>query len=255
MLQIPFYQSEWNTIDLKALADELGMPDNTLPTAEFYERYYQRLNEHPDLISDRWKKGKQDQSAWLRKTLDAYGGKSVKSISIGAGLGLIEQALIEEGYDTELYDFQSSSFEHLAMQDKTRCHSGSWDGLSDNAYDIVFTMATTYAFDDKTLQDFASMSQRILKPRGTLVIIDTSIHWQEIYAQIRNAGRYKREKVLWGYKRSIPVWKKIFKNFNFLGFRYYKKGLEEIKVKTFMGIPYGQAPHRQSIILQKKDET
>ncbi len=253
MLKIPFYQLTWNGVDLKALAQDINHPTNQVPTPAFYDAYYAKVNASPDLIGQDWKERKQkNQSHWLKTQLDAYAGKSAKSISIGAGFGLIELPLIEDGYQIELYDFQSSSFDHLCMQDKTTCHSGSWDDLPDSTYDICFTMATTYAFDEPTFKDFAAMAQRILKPGGVCMIMDTSIGWQEIYGQLRNFKNYEKNYMLWGYKRSLARWASSFKRFEVLEQRYYARGMNEINVRTFLGVPYNTVPHRQYMALKKK---
>lgn len=252
MFKIPFYQDEWNSIDLTGIAREVGLSANTLPTREFYARYYSKVNAQKSVISDEWRAGKQAQSAWLEEQLTRYGDRASRIISIGAGLGLIELPLIEKGYRIDLHDFQADSFAFMNMTEKTRCFCGSWDELPAETYDMCYTMATSYAFDDATFKDFARMARRILKPGGICFIMDASISWRETYVVMRNFRRFPRTHVLWGYKRSFGLWRKAFEGFDVLDKRYYERGMREAAPKEFLGVPYGMVPHRQCMVFRKR---
>ena len=254
MFKIPFYQTTWNGIDLMEIAKEVDLAQNTLPTESFYRRYYEKINAQPDLISQSWKDGKCRQSEWLEEQISAYGNKDSKIISIGAGFGLIELPLIEKGYKIELQDFQSSSFDYVPIRDITACYACDWGELPDESYDICYSMATSYAFDDQTLHDFADTASRILKPGGICFLMDVSVSWWETYVHARNFKKYREECVLWGYKRSFDLWKRAFQKFDILEKKYYERGMTEMRMKTFLGVPFNGVPYRQLMVFRKKDK-
>lgn len=253
MTSIPFYQTIWNGVNLMQICKDTGERNNCLPSAKFYENYYNIVLSNKDNLSDSWSQQKQIQTAWLKEQLLKYGTLSSKSLSIGAGTGIVELPLIKEGFPIDLHDFQHVSFDHYGAKDVTNCFSCDLSDLGDKSYDIIFSMATTYAMDEQMLKDYLKKTRKLLKPNSIFLWLDTSLSWQEIYSYYRNRKYYTKNCVLWGYKRNLKLWKEFGKDFVCLDTRYYNNQMEEIDVNALFGVPFSPTPAWQLMVLKKND--
>jgi len=253
MTSIPFYQTVWNGIDLMQICKETGERNDCLPSAKFYEHYYNYALNNKGNFSNTWSQQKQYQTAWLKDQLLKYGTLFSKNLSVGAGTGIIELPLIKEGFIIDLHDFQRASFDHYGATDVTNCFSCDLSDLEERSYDIIFSIATSYAMDKKTLGNYLGKIRKLLKPKGIYVWLDTSLSWQEIYSYYRNRKYYAENCVLWGYKRSLSTWGKYGKEFMCLDTKFYNNHMEPIDVNELFGIPFSPTPTWQLMVLKKND--
>lgn len=253
MTSIPFYQNTWNGIDLMQICKEIGERNDRLPSPKFYEYYYQSLLKNNDILSQEWKSQKQNQTVWLKEQLLKYGTIASKTLSIGAGTGIVELPLLKKGFHIDLHDFQSASFNQYSMPEITNCFSCDLSHLNENTYDIIFSIATTYAMDRQMLQEYLSKIRKLLKHNGVFIWLDTSLSWKEVYSHYRNKDYYHKNCVLWGYKRNLNLWRKFGKNFVCLDAKYYNNNMDQIGVKTIFGTPISQTPAWQLMVLRKND--
>lgn len=250
MFSLPFYQTEWNGIDLKAIQAETGVACNQLPSATFYERYYQRLSLKGQAFSAGWLDKKEKQSQWLRVQIERYGGQQSHVLSVGAGTGIIEKPLIQDGYKVDLQDFQSASFASLGVDQLTNCFSCPLADIG-KTYDIVFSSAVTYALSDDDLRILLSDIHAILNPGGVFVWLDASLSWYEVYSYWRNRQKLKTETVLWGYKRPLSLWRRLGASFSVMDQGYYNSDMEALPLTPFMGLPLNVTPTWQMMVLRK----
>ena len=203
-MKIPFYQTTWNDISLVELARELRHPLAVLPDARFYALYYKKLLN----LGEKWKTGKKYQTQWLKAQIEKYDDIQAKVLSIGAGTGIIEIPLIEAGYDIHLQECQEESLKIFGAQDLTTCYNKDLKKIENTSFNIIIAIAMTYALSDEELKSFFNSCSALLKKNGKLIVLDTSLSWQEIYAYFRNRSFYRKNQLLWGAKRSINFFKK-----------------------------------------------
>lgn len=250
MFSLPFYQTEWNGIDLKAIQAETGVARDQLPSAAFYERYYHHLSLKNQSFSAGWLDKKEKQSQWLRTQIEHYGHRQSHVLSVGAGTGIIEKPLIQDGYAIDLQDFQSQSFTNLGVDQLTNCYSCPLMGIG-KTYDIVFSSAVTYALSDEDLRILLSDIYAMLNTGGVFIWLDASLSWYEVYSYWRNRQELRAETVLWGYKRPLSLWRRLAAPFTVLDQGYYTADMDILPLTPFMGLPLSITPTWQMMVLQK----
>lgn len=251
-MQIPFYQTIWNDISLVELAKELDHPLENLPNENFYRAYYKKFRDS-FFSSNNWRIKKQEQTIWLKEQIEKYGNINSQIISIGAGTGIIEIPLIENSYNIHLQEFQEESFDILNASSLTKCYIGDFNKINKSQYDIAVSIAMTYAVPDEKISLFFKSCKELLKNKGKLIILDTSLSWWEIYSHFRNRNYYKKNKLLWGVKRSAESYKFNSSDFKFLCKEYYDNNMNKLDVKNLFGTPYNVTPCWQMIVLEKND--
>jgi len=249
-MKIRFYQTTWNGVDLVALAHSLGHSIRELPSSRFYEAYYQKISPHS--LSEEWQYKKGCQTEWLKKQIDLYGDKRKPTLSIGAGTGIVEVPLIKSGHNIHLQECQKESLSLFGGTELTTCYYGSLDEIPQKEYNTITSLAMMYALDDDQLKSFFHSCANILESGGILILLDTSLSWQEIYSYLRNWRYFARNYLLWGFKRSVPHFLKLAKGFELLSKEYYDPYMKILPVKRIMQIPYNATPHWQMMVFQKK---
>lgn len=252
-MKIPFYQTVWNKVDLINLAHELGHPLNKLPTNQFYEAYYDNFLSNQKTFEHEWKASKRIQTDWLRCQIDSLVDKDLPVLSVGAGTGIIEQPLIQAGYNIHLQEFQKKSLEIFGASALTTCHYTDLSEIIDEQYGMIVTIAMTYALDETALRAFFASCNKLLTKNGILVILDTSLSWKEIYSYIRNKKYYENNHLLWGYKRGISNYSKLTFNFILDSYEFYNEEMQKIQPITFRGIPLNIVPCWQMMVFKKND--
>jgi hypothetical protein len=249
-MKIRFYQTTWNGIDLVALSRSLGHPISELPNSRFYEAYYKKISQNS--LSEDWKNKKGYQTEWLKKQIDLYGDNRKPTLSIGAGTAIVEIPLIKSGYNIHLQECQKESLSLFGGEGLTTCYYGGLNLIPQNEYNTITSIAMMYALDDNQLKNFFQSCATILKPGGTLILLDTSLSWREIYSHLRNWRYAAHNYLLWGFKRSVPHFLKLAKGFELLSQEYYDPYMKILPVKRIMQVPYNVTPHWQMMVFQKK---
>lgn len=252
-MKIPLYQTHWNNVDLVSLAKELGCSTHELPSNKFYEAYYKQINHSQVLLDQKWIDNKGYQTKWLKEQIENYGNKKSSILSVGAGIGVIELPLIKEGCNIHLQEYQDESLKILKASELTTCYSEDLKNIQNIKFDIIVVIGVTYAMNDKELVDFFVSCNRLLTKNGTLIILDTSLSWFEIYSMFRNKKSYEKTQLLWGTKRSISLFKKSAKNFHLIMLDFYDELMNQLSVKKFMGIPFNTIPTWQMMVFKKND--
>ena len=249
-LTIPFYQTEWSGVDLLQVRQDVGQVSSQLPSAAFYQRYYEILEKKQIQFSDAWLANKQFQADFLRKKIDAHKGKNASILSIGAGTGIVEKPLIELGYTIDLQDFQESSFHTFGVTYLTNCYTCPINKIG-KSYDVCFLNAVSYALTADDLETLLSDIYACLKPGGVLIWVDATFSWHEVYSFWRNKIRLKQECVLWGYKRNFACWQNFANDYTVLEKEYYGSTMQPENAITVMGLPLHRTPTWQCLILIK----
>lgn len=249
-IQIPFYQTQWHGIDLIALAKKIRHPLQVAADAKFYEAFYQELFAKQNL-SQGWQRKKRKISDWLLKQLYQYNLVDKKILSIGAGTGIVEEPLIDQGIEIDLHDVQPDSFFISGMNEKTNCYAMEICEIS-KKYDVLVCIAALYALSDSQITSFFSNCTNILKEKGIFIILDTSISWYEIYSWWRNKRFFSDNYLLWGKKRSIRTIMRYYRNFLLTKqVNFYNYDMQHLKVIRLLNIPFNVTPAWQSLVLEK----
>ena len=252
-MKIPFYQTTWNGVDLRDLAKELKHPLTKLPDELFYQAYYKKISENQSALGDQWKLAKQNQTKWLQQKIDALGGKDKQVLSVGAGTGIIELPLIRDNYNIDLQECQKDSLNLIGAADQTICYDVGLNSIQNSTYDLIVAVAMTYALDDAALNNFFIDCSKLLKSRGVIILLDTSLSWLEIYAHFRNKKTYRNDYLFWGYKRSLSDYLQRCFGFKNRSHEFYDGNMCLIKPKKILGVPFNMLPTWQMMEFQKND--
>jgi len=218
-MDVRLYQDSWNNISLAEIAELRGL-DVTEPAAEhFYEAFYQKMLSANYSFDPEWLAVKMKTTAWLKELCDrsgVYPGRG-KAISLGAGTGIVELPLIEQGYDIELQECQRQSLEYIKRKGATFTEwiISDFDGLPSERYDAIYVGSLSYALDFSHYQRFFYHCFRILKRGGKLLLWDPEcvippLHWiLNVYSAL-TPGKPKR--VFWGWLRSGIVHRSLAAN-------------------------------------------
>jgi SAM-dependent methyltransferase len=228
-MKIPFYQSQWFNVDLVSLAKTLGHSVSDVADARIYREVYKRLlNEGTQVPSIEWIAKKHKLSDWLE---DYFRDKKLEKssiLSIGCGLGVVEQPLIEKKFLVDLHECQNVSVRYLKKNypkeyKKTKLIlSYDLKSIRDKSYDTVMAITSTYGLDDETLKSFFENIARVIKKDGTFLFYETVLNFLDFKNKLRKiVFNEKSEGLLWGWKRSRGEFIKIAKKFGFRVESYY----------------------------------
>ena len=158
MMEVRLYQDSWNSISLHEIAAAIGRDVKELAAEHFYEAFYRKMRSANFAFDPAWLAVKSRTTEWLQKLCilsDVYPGHG-KVISLGAGLGIVELPLIEQGYDIELQECQDQSLEYIKRQGATFTEwiISDFDALPAGRYDAVYVGSLSYALDFSHYQRF-----------------------------------------------------------------------------------------------------
>ncbi len=209
-MNIPFYQSEWFGINLASLADDLGHPRTAVANTHIYAAVYNRLlTEKKYAINPAWIEKKNTLSTWLLGYIKEKSLEKSKMLSVGCGLGVVEQPLIAQGFNLDLQECQSVSLDYLKTeypqeyQKSNLIISEDLIDIPPASYDLVMAITSTYALDNSTLSHFLEAISRILKKGATFIFYETALTFSDIKYYLRkHITKRGMEGLLWGWKRS-----------------------------------------------------
>ncbi|MDD5428990.1 MAG: class I SAM-dependent methyltransferase [Candidatus Omnitrophica bacterium] len=172
-----FYEKEWHGIPFDAFCK---MSATDIAGAQFYDSFYDaffKKYESPDKIDPKWVEFKL-QAADLLKGHEKF-GKEADILSIGCGLGTVEEALIKDGYSNlEVTEVSEAPLKWLAPHiDPRKVHIGFFpDCIAANKlYDLIYLSSAEYFFDRDQLVDFLKTVSKRLKPGGVCILISVSL--------------------------------------------------------------------------------
>ena len=226
-----------------------------MPTPAFFDCFYKKLGEKKERANQDWLAGKQRQTAWLEQHLLNLSLKDTPSLSVGAGMGVVERPLLDKGFNIHLQECQPTSLVQANLDHVTTCYRGALSHIPDASYDFCFAVTVTYALGDQSFKEMLCDITRILRPKGSLLLLDPAPSWKEGERLLKD--RIKRrspEGVLWGYKRSLSFWRTCAKSFG-LHMKlssYFDECMQPFCPREFLGMPIHPRAHWQEALFQKK---
>jgi 2-polyprenyl-3-methyl-5-hydroxy-6-metoxy-1,4-benzoquinol methylase len=228
------YETEWQGISLLDLAAKKNIRVGEAAAEDFYADFYRILGESDWKIDNKWIDMKKNIGKWLKSIVDKRTYEQhheMKILSIGSGLGIVEEELIKENYDIELQECQEESLKFLKSKKiypKKEWVCQSLVELPSNHYDMLFCNLVVYSLSDNEYNSLIVDCNRILKINGQLIIIDvpTTFIWY-VLDPIRKLKHRVDNKahLLWGVARSTDMHKKIVE----------RKGFKLHDIITFNG--------------------
>ena len=213
-----FWQTEWQGIQF---SDFIKPSSTKLADVDFYNSFYQvlfhRFSGYQDL--DRgWTDSKDTIANWIAEQLPA----GVNVLSVGCGLGYIEQKLLKEHgsrIDLHVSDYATDALRWLReVIPAERIHDPTGKGLDGLHFDLIYLSAVDYALNDKDLVKLLYELSRRLSKDGRLMILSGSyldyqfslIHLikELIKAVLDNIGWWPRGQ-FWGWCRNRDDYRSI----------------------------------------------
>lgn len=214
------WQTEWQGIQFSEFSK---MNSTKLAGADFYDAFYRELfarNQNYQDLDQQWRKSKDMIADFIVHRV----GPGQRVLSIGCGLGYVEQAIIQRtannepiGIELSVHDVAPTALKWL------RDHISSdqiFIGLppdclpDDIRFDLIYLSAVDYALDDDTLIGALKGLQERLSNSGEIVMISASFEGQNsafrslvnsakdiIKIGLEMFGRYQRGQ-FWGWARS-----------------------------------------------------
>jgi hypothetical protein len=209
-MKVPFYQSQWFNVDLAGLAHSLGHSISDVADGRLYAEVYKKLlSEDNKGPSAEWIAKKHRLSDWLCGYFKNKGLEKTSILSIGCGLGVVEQPLIKQGFLIDLQECQSISIDYFKekypedYKNIKLILSDVLKSVKDHFYDTVMAITSTYGLDDSTLTDFFESVSRVIKKGGTFLLYETVLTFSDIKNEFKKVMLNRgTDGLLWGWKRS-----------------------------------------------------
>lgn len=259
-MKIAFYQSKWLEINLNRVAARLNHPANKVADDTFYQHLYNELiNNKFENITNEWTQKKLNLSNQIYTLLEKRNLDDKKILSIGCGLGIIEQPLIKKGLKIDLQECQNVSIRYLnpeILKKTNFIFSKDLKEIKDNSYDVIMSITSTYCLEDHNMAGLLNSAYRILKPQGIFIWYETVLSKNDILHHIKQLlKRRNPEGVLWGWKRSRKclLKKATEAKFVLLDDYHFDSNNEIINPPMIFGFPLDADTNWQMLILQKND--
>ena len=219
------YQKVWQDIKLTDIADALGLKTNQVAAVHFYEEYYKKLRDSNYNFQCDWLESKRKMGEWLKVCIDIEeknANKKLKILSVGAGLGVVEEILIIDTYDIEIQECQENSFDYLHRQGIIPNREWVTYNLRElpvDSYDIIFVNLVVYAFETESYFQFLKDINYLLKKEGKLILVEQTASLQSklssIIKNLINIIKSDKDRVFWGWIRTGFSHKSIAKKAGF----------------------------------------
>jgi len=223
------YQREWHGIPLEKVG---RLTSKELPDQAFYSSFYR-------MFFDKYKTIQDIDPSWIELKMQAARficqhnkfTKESRILSIGCGLGIMEKAIIDEGFSN--LEVTEISMEPLRILltciSHDHVHIGLFpDCIPDNRfYDFILLSSVDYFLDKKELTCFLNAVRERLSSNGVCLLISWSIEPSaltgKISGTIKNIAAFFLEKLnlrsrgqFWGYLRTRDEYKCAMLNSGFL---------------------------------------
>lgn len=213
---IKIYQKEWHNIKFdsfsKVSSKEMADPDFY---RTFYRIFFERYKSPKDLDPD-WLALKKQTALFLKR--NAGFRKDSRILSIGCGLGIIEEEFLKDGFnDLEITEVGREPLQWLLpLMPAQNSHIGLFpDCIPGNTrYDFIYLAGVECFFDRRGLIDLLKAVSGKLQPEGRCLVISWAfmpvtipsfivfMAKELIKTGLHKAGLLSRGQ-FWGYSRKI----------------------------------------------------
>jgi SAM-dependent methyltransferase len=194
------FSETWHGINLEDVARETGLAADAIASHHFYEALYRRWKTNRFASDPGWVEGKRQIADLMIGTLTSFAVPG-PVLSLGAGLGLIEEHLLDAGWEIELQECQGESLSRFSETGRARVWvTAGLAGLSGTTYGAILAISMAYALDNTQYGAVLRDCHRLLKPGGVLVVWDHDIRVS--LAPLRRLLRGGPRPLLWGWLRS-----------------------------------------------------
>ncbi len=209
------FQTEWHGIPFESftMVSSSKIADGAFYSS-FYKSFFQKYRRIGD-IDPLWLKLKISTKDFLKQHRKFQ--KNSRILSIGCGLGIMEKALIEEGYtNIEITEVSQEPLRWvLPYVSKDKIHVGHFPDCMppDKFYDFVYLSSVEYAFDQAELINLLTSVKKRLSTNGLCLMTSSSfeaagplkrilIVSKDIAKSAMDAFRLKSRGQFWGYLRN-----------------------------------------------------
>lgn len=254
LAHIPFYQKEWHGLSLKKVMEKAG--SESLGKTEIYDFFYREHKKRGFVFSEGFLNDRKKTSHFIKRELERLlkNPRKLKILSIGAGLGLIEEPLLGEGFDITLQECTKEPFEYIESKKlqnppKTIVSEDLKDVPSES-FDFVYCHGVCYAMDLETLKSFLRESFRVLKKDGYLQISGDGVYFWNLLKSLL----FKHDGVLWGWRRpwQITRFHALRAGFKFEEHSFLDEDFREVFPQCFLGVPVHSVPVSDFFVFKKE---
>lgn len=197
----PLFSAEWHGIQLQDIAREMGLAPDAVASEHFYEALYRRWKTQGFSSDDGWVQAKRRIADLMDATLREFAPSMPRVLSAGAGLGLIEDHLLDAGWNVELQECQPESLSRFAEDPRTRVWvTPDLRELPDAAYGAILSISMVYALDEAAYLAFLRRCHRMLQPGGMLLVWDHDVRIS--VAPLRRLLTRGPRPLFWGWLRT-----------------------------------------------------
>jgi len=175
-MEIESFEREWQGISFDAIPSDAGAVQDG--AAAFYGAFYDRLLTGGVTLDPAWVQGSLNLAAWIETAVlrprAGAGASEVSVLSLGAGLGIMEHAWLEQGYRVSVQECQTSSLRQFR-----EAHPDAPVYIGDarhvdapgGEFDVVVLSAIEHVYDRRGYAELLSETARLLAPGGSAVVI------------------------------------------------------------------------------------
>lgn len=211
---IAHYVTDWNGLSLPEVARSAGLDPAQIADHHFYNAFYARLRQNAFRLDADFADRKRCWTPWVQRYFDRRRqevGNAMRGISIGAGLGIVEEPLLSRGYTLVLHECQPDSFEYLRHRGVAfeQVIGKDVSSVASETFDIAFMLTISYVFPADGFASVLRDARRILRPGGLLVLSEVLPPFSKLPAVVRLhrtalkfLGCPQPTGVFWGWLRT-----------------------------------------------------
>lgn len=202
-----FYQTEWYGIQFCSFTT---VSSSTIARSTFYDAFYNELfkrYDHYDSLCPEWRRSKDKIAEAIVERIST--GKRV--LSVGCGLGYIEQKIWRENPNLQLHitDFSAKSMQWLAKLLPFGNIHHTMPNLSE--LDLIYFVELEYAMSDDELIEILRTVRQSLSSSGKVLMITSCMddekmgmvsHVKSMIKGLLFSLGIRDKGQFWGYKRT-----------------------------------------------------